>query len=64
MATKLAPGEISDLDPYKFIAVDGKRVIHPGGRASTQALPRQHKICWTATPPRGLQTGCKGCQRG
>jgi hypothetical protein len=34
MATRLAPGEIGDLDPYKFMAVIGKRVIHPGGRAS------------------------------
>jgi hypothetical protein len=38
MATKLAPREISGLDPYKFMAVIGKRVIHPGGRASTEAL--------------------------
>jgi hypothetical protein len=28
MATKLAPGEISDLDPHKFMAVIGKRVTH------------------------------------
>ena len=38
MATKLAPGEI--IDPYKFMAVIGKQVIHPGGRASTEALLR------------------------
>ncbi len=44
MATKLAPGQISDLDPYKFMAVIGKRVIHPGGRASTEALLRQAQI--------------------
>jgi hypothetical protein len=30
MATKLASREISDLDPYEFMAVIGKRVIHPG----------------------------------
>ena len=30
MATKLAPGEISDLDPCKFMAVIGKQVIQPG----------------------------------
>ena len=40
MATKLVPGEISDLDPCKFMAVIGKRVIHPGGRGSTEALLR------------------------
>ena len=39
MATKLAPGQISDLDPYKFMAVIGKRVIHLGGR-------RQPRRCW------------------
>jgi len=31
MATRLAADEISDLDPYKFMAVVRKRVIHPGG---------------------------------
>jgi len=36
--TKLAPDEVAKLDPYKFMAVIGKRVIHPGGRASTEAL--------------------------
>ena len=44
MATRLAAQEISDLDPYKFMAVIGKRVIHPGGRASTQALLRRAQI--------------------
>ena len=48
MATKLALGEISDLDPYKFMAVIGKRVIHPGGQASTQALLRQAQIIGSA----------------
>ena len=53
MATRLAPQEISGLDPYEFMAVIGKRVIHPGGRASTQALLRRVQIteqarggCW------------------
>lgn len=36
--TRLAPAEIAALDPYKFMAVIGKRVIHPGGRASTESL--------------------------
>lgn len=38
MTTKLAAGEIAELDPYKFMATIGKRVIHPGGRSSTEAL--------------------------
>ena len=55
MATKLAPEEISDLDPYKFMAVIGKRVIHPGGRASTEALLRRARITGSA---RVLDVGC------
>jgi SAM-dependent methyltransferase len=55
MATKLAPGQISDLDPYKFMAVIGKRVIHPGGRASTEALLRRAQITASA---RVLDVGC------
>ncbi len=35
---KLASREVAGLDPYKFMALIGKRVIHPGGRASTEAL--------------------------
>jgi hypothetical protein len=46
MTTKLAVGQISDLDPYKFMTVIGKRVIRPGGRASTELL--------LARPPRAL----------
>jgi ubiquinone/menaquinone biosynthesis C-methylase UbiE len=38
MATKLAAADIAELDPYKFMATIGKRVIHPGGRRSTEAL--------------------------
>ena len=48
MATNLAPGEISDLDPYKFMAVIGKQVIHPGGQASTRPLLRQAQIIGSA----------------
>ena len=36
--TTLAGEEIKKLDPYTFMAVIGKRVIHPGGRASTEAM--------------------------
>lgn len=55
MPVKLAPEEISSLDPYKFMAVIGKRVIHPGGRASTQALLRQAHI---TSASRVLDVGC------
>ena len=54
MATRIAPGQISDLDPHAFMAVIGKRVIHPGGRASTQALPRAQ----ITAPDRVLDVGC------
>jgi SAM-dependent methyltransferase len=37
MAT-LTSAEVRALDPYAFLAVLGKRVIHPGGRASTDRL--------------------------
>jgi ubiquinone/menaquinone biosynthesis C-methylase UbiE len=37
MAT-LTGDQVQDLDPYAFLAVLGKRVIHPGGRASTDRL--------------------------
>jgi hypothetical protein len=55
MATKLAPREISDLDPCKFMAVIGKRVIHPGGRASTEALLARAQI---NASDRVLDVGC------
>jgi SAM-dependent methyltransferase len=42
--TKLAAPEVAALDPYKYMAVIGKRVIHPGGRASTEALLRRASI--------------------
>jgi SAM-dependent methyltransferase len=35
---RLPAAEIARLDPYKFMATIGKRVIHPGGRASTATL--------------------------
>jgi SAM-dependent methyltransferase len=37
-ATRLSADEIRRLDPYGFLAVLGKRVIHPGGRRSTHEL--------------------------
>ena len=48
MATRLAASEVAALDPYKFMAVIGKRVIHPGGRASTESLLRRAGITATA----------------
>lgn len=35
---KLTPAQVEQLDPYRFLAVLGKRVIHPGGRRSTREL--------------------------
>jgi SAM-dependent methyltransferase len=55
MTTKLAASEVAALDPYKFMAVIGKRVIHPGGRASTEALLAQAQITGAA---RVLDVGC------
>lgn len=34
----MSVSEVQRLDPYAFLAVLGKRVIHPGGRASTDRL--------------------------
>jgi SAM-dependent methyltransferase len=53
--TRLAAAEIAELDPYKFMATVGKRVIHPGGRSSTEALLRRAEI---APSTRVLDVGC------
>ncbi|MEX0763218.1 MAG: class I SAM-dependent methyltransferase [Dehalococcoidia bacterium] len=37
---RLTDQEVSQLDPYAFMAAIGKRVIHPGGRRSTGELFR------------------------
>ena len=55
MATRLAAKDIAALDPYKFMAVIGKRVIHPGGRASTESLLGRAQITDTT---RVLDVGC------
>src|SRR5690348_11973200 len=34
----LAAADVQALAPYAFLAVIGKRVIHPGGRRSTEEL--------------------------
>lgn len=35
---RLTASEVQALDPYLFMAVIGKRVIHPGGRQSTEEV--------------------------
>lgn len=52
---KLTSEQVKALDPYAFLAVLGKRVIHPGGRASTDKL-----ISWAGTQPAEevLDIGC------
>ena len=52
---KLASREVAALDPYKFMALVGKRVIHPGGRASTEALLNRAQITQSS---RVLDVGC------
>jgi SAM-dependent methyltransferase len=37
-ARRLTAKEVEALDPYMFMAVLGKRVIHPGGKLSTEEL--------------------------
>ena len=53
--TRLAALEIAALDPYKFMATVGKKVIHPGGRQSTDALLARATI---TTTDRILDVGC------
>ena len=52
---RVSATEIAGLDPYKFMATIGKRVIHPGGRASTDTLLRWAGITETS---RVLDVGC------
>jgi SAM-dependent methyltransferase len=52
---RLAAAEVQGLDPYKFMATIGKRVIHPGGRASTGALLARSGI---TAASRVLDVGC------
>src|ERR1700736_1762910 len=55
--TRRAPEDIAKLDPYKFMATIGKRVIHPGGRASTDELLARANI---TADSRVLDVGCGG----
>ncbi len=53
--SQLSAQQVRELDPYAFLAVLGKRVIHPGGRESTEQL-----LEWAALRPgeRVLDIGC------
>ena len=55
MTTKVTAAEVAALDPYKFMATLGKRVIHPGGRASTDTLLARAGITESS---RVLDVGC------
>lgn len=55
VTTRLAAQDIAALDPYRFMAVIGKRVIHPGGRASTESLLARADI---TEGSRVLDVGC------
>jgi SAM-dependent methyltransferase len=52
---RLTSAQVQQLDPYAFLAVLGKRVIHPGGRSSTNLL-----LDWAAVQPgeKVLDIGC------
>jgi len=53
--SQLSAQHVGELDPYAFLAVLGKRVIHPGGRECTEWL-----LEWAALQPgeRVLHIGC------
>lgn len=53
--SRLSGAEVQALDPYAFLALLGKRVIHPGGRRSTDQL-----LEWAQISPsdRVLDVGC------
>jgi ubiquinone/menaquinone biosynthesis C-methylase UbiE len=52
---RLSAEDVQRLDPYAFFAVVGKRVIHPGGRVSTNALLEEADI---RAGHRVLDVGC------
>lgn len=47
--------DVASLDPYQLMAVLGKRIIHPGGKRSTEELFRLARI---ETSDRVLEIGC------
>src|SRR2546422_7683095 len=58
MATPLTRPKIDvkSLDPYAFMAVLGKRVIHPGGRRSTEEL---FDLAHLQVGRKALHVGCR-----
>jgi SAM-dependent methyltransferase len=52
---RLSASDIDSLDPYVFFALLGKRVIHPGGRPSTDQLIRMGGF---APGQKVLDVGC------
>ena len=54
-AGRLTAIEVEVLDPYMLMAVLGKRVIHPGGKLSTEELLRRADF---AAGQRVLDVGC------
>ncbi len=54
-APRLPSPDVARLDPYQFMAVIGKRVIHPGGRHSSETLFRMAEF---APDHRVLDVGC------
>jgi SAM-dependent methyltransferase len=47
--------DVKSLDPYTFLAVLGKRVIHPGGRRSTEEL---FSLAQLQAGQKALDVGC------
>ena len=47
--------DVKSLDPYTFLAVLGKRVIHPGGRRSTEEL---FNLAQLRPGQKALDVGC------
>ncbi len=47
--------DVKALDPYTFLAVLGKRVIHPGGRRSTEEL---FNLAHFQAGQKALDVGC------
>jgi SAM-dependent methyltransferase len=52
---RLSAAEIDRIDPYTFLALVGKRVIHPGGRRSTEELLDQARF---TAEQQVLDVGC------
>lgn len=53
--SRLPARQVQALDPYAFLAVLGKRVIHPGGRVATDRLLDWARI---GAGQRVLDIGC------